>query len=519
MRLPRKVNFAALYLRKSRQDLKLEKLTNEDTLQAQRILMRNFLKDAPFPYHTFEEIVTGSSLEKRHEMKRIIEGIKQEKYDAIVVKDISRLSRGSQKDAGILYELLTQNEILIITPDRVINCTDENDLRMLRMELFLFHEEWQIIRGRMVSGRKAAAERGFFIGGPIPYGFQLDAKTKTLIPKEGEKEIVEQIFKWYTEDGFGYQRIADFLNQQQIPSPGGKQWLKTTVKRLLTNEKYAGFSIFGKTKLKGNKVKLQPKEQWTVAEMDDHLIDEELFKSAQERIQSIKVKHDPYLYKRVHPLSKLVKCSVCGKNMTKKHTKSYYTNVKGEKKTYALYMLSCCQGNISYERVLERIIDILKNFEELDEKLLLEKIQENVSVPKQEDHSLLAVEELQKRLEKLKKLRLRLYDDYAEEGIIDQDIYQTKNNQYVQQMEDIQAKIVGIQKKSEAIDMPFSINVAEFQSKIGSVLETFESLESPFQNELLHFIFDLVELTITHRTKGTRSNFELNVVLNLPFFQ
>ncbi|MDR7001321.1 DNA invertase Pin-like site-specific DNA recombinase [Neobacillus niacini] len=243
MRLPRKVNFAALYLRKSRQDLKLEKLTNEDTLQAQRILMRNFLKDAPFPYHTFEEFVTGSSLEKRHEMRMIIERIKQEKYDAIVVKDISRLSRGSQKEAGILFELLTQNEILIITPDRVINCTDENDLRMLRMELFLFHEEWQIIRGRMVSGRKAAAERGFFIGGPIPYGFQLDAKTKTLIPKEGEKEIVEQIFKWYTEDGYDYQRIADLLNRQQIPSPGGKQWLKTTVKRLLTNESMQDFQF------------------------------------------------------------------------------------------------------------------------------------------------------------------------------------------------------------------------------------------------------------------------------------
>ena len=47
--------------------------------------------------------------------------------------------------------------------------------------------------------------------------------------------------------GKGTQKIADDLNQKGIPSKRGGRWTATTIRGILTNEKYTGDVILQKT--------------------------------------------------------------------------------------------------------------------------------------------------------------------------------------------------------------------------------------------------------------------------------
>ncbi|MEW9672487.1 recombinase family protein [Ammoniphilus sp. 3BR4] len=520
MHLTQKVKFAALYLRRSRQDVKLEARTGENTLEAQRMAMKKFLSGACFPYHTFEEIASGSSLEKRREMQRIIEGIKREKYDAIIVKDISRLSRGSQQDAGILYKIIEDYEILIITPARVYDPKNESDLQMLRFEFFFYHEEFQAIKKRLTSGRQQAAERGFYIGGPIPYGWKVDQKTKTLIPDEEQKEIINLMYDLYLEGRYGFQKIADELNRRKIPSPKGVKWAKASVKRILSNERNIGLQVFGKRKMRGGKVKFQPKEQWTIVESNEPLVSEERFNRVQERLQDNKVSYLTDTHRRVHPLSKLIKCGACGRVMYKKHTKSYYTRKSDSVKTsYSFNILHCCKGSIKYDRVLRKLTDILEAYIDLDPEFLAERLDYHAHHQEETNQVQDLIIQLERRMEKIRQHRLTLYEEYAEKKSIDQFVYETKNKQYVEQIQELEKTLRETEAlKHEKTNDFLTINPSAFKKSIASILDTYESLEPHFQNELLHYVFKSIELHITRRTAGKESEFELDIVFDLNAF-
>lgn len=65
-----------------------------------------------------------------------------------------------------------------------------------------------------------------------------------VIPKQAE--IVKYIFAEVLS-GKGTQKVANDLNQKGIPSKRGGRWTATTIREILTNEKYTGDVLLQKT--------------------------------------------------------------------------------------------------------------------------------------------------------------------------------------------------------------------------------------------------------------------------------
>lgn len=64
---------------------------------------------------------------------------------------------------------------------------------------------------------------------------------------ESEAKIVRQIYGMFL-DGQTPSSIASFLTKQRVPTPAGKEkWQSSTVKSILTNEKYKGDALLQKT--------------------------------------------------------------------------------------------------------------------------------------------------------------------------------------------------------------------------------------------------------------------------------
>lgn len=76
----------------------------------------------------------------------------------------------------------------------------------------------------------------------LPYGFYYDGDEHVAIDNE-KTNVVKMIYRQYLS-GTSLGGIADFLYQQGIPSPTGKErWTQPVISDLLSNKKYIGTMV------------------------------------------------------------------------------------------------------------------------------------------------------------------------------------------------------------------------------------------------------------------------------------
>lgn len=184
---------------------------------------------------------------------------------------------------------------------------------------------------------------GEFIGAFPPYGYQKDPLCKNhLIPDEEAARIVQQIFRWYTQNGCSKEAIARTLNAKGIPNPTAyKQkkglpyhhpslhndglWQASSISSILSNEIYTGTMVQGKQETISYKVHRRrsiPKENW-VKVPGTHLP----IISSQEFLDARKIQQ---AHRRPaaqntspHTFSGLLYCNDCQKAMTRTISKHY----------------------------------------------------------------------------------------------------------------------------------------------------------------------------------------------------
>ncbi|MFX6334872.1 recombinase family protein, partial [Acinetobacter baumannii] len=71
---------------------------------------------------------------------------------------------------------------------------------------------------------------------------------------DDEIRIVNQIYRWFIDDGLVESDIAARLNAMLVKTDLGRQWTRATVHEVLTNEKYIGNNLYNRTSFKLKKV-------------------------------------------------------------------------------------------------------------------------------------------------------------------------------------------------------------------------------------------------------------------------
>lgn len=236
------------YLRKSRQDLELEAATGADTLARHRAQLKELAARLGLTIDaTYEEIVSGETIDARPMMQRLLREVEQNLWTGVLVVEIERLARGDSIDQGIVARAFKYSETLIITPNKIYDPTKEMDEEYMEFGLFMSRREFQTIRRRLTRGVQAARKEGKYTAGQPPLGY-----TKIKLPHEkgGTLQInpetaplARDIFNWYTEERLTISEITHRLNTLQ-PPPTGKanRWYNKRVSLLLRNPHYAGYT-------------------------------------------------------------------------------------------------------------------------------------------------------------------------------------------------------------------------------------------------------------------------------------
>lgn len=162
----------AIYLRKSRADIELEKYSKTDTLNRHRVILLNLAKAMGIDKEKidiYEEVVSGETIKEREKMQELLDNVEMKKYKAVFVVEVSRLSRGDKIDQGEITKILKYTNTLVVTPDKTYDLSNEKDEELFEDELTNSSKELKVTKKRLNRGRNSSVLEGKYVASVPPY--------------------------------------------------------------------------------------------------------------------------------------------------------------------------------------------------------------------------------------------------------------------------------------------------------------------------------------------------------------
>ena len=262
----------ALYARHSTQ-------LQDRSVPAQLDLAREFARrhGATVVEEFADEGISGAVLQDRPGIMALIKAAAHGDFQAVLIEDLSRVSR-DQADVATIYKLLFYHGVeLVSVTEGPIN------------------ELWVGFKGTMNAiylkdlsyktrrGQRAAVDNGGIPGGDR-YGYDVVPTTGAggrRAINEDEAAVVRRIFAEVAA-GRPYREVARALNADGIPSPKGSRWHASTLvgdrargRGILRNPIYRGRLEFGREKSVRNPVTgrrerhRQPESEWKIVDVPD----------------------------------------------------------------------------------------------------------------------------------------------------------------------------------------------------------------------------------------------------------
>lgn len=318
-----------MYLRKSRADLEAEARGEGDTLARHRTQLLDYARKTGLSVGAiYEEVVSGETIAARPQMQRLLSEVEAGMWQAVLVVEISRLARGDTSDQGIVANTFKYSGTLIVTPSKVYDPDNESDEEYFEFGLFMSRREYKMINRRLKAGRLASMREGKYVGSVPPFGYEIiklkGEKGNSLRPVPEQAAIIQRIYREFLS-GRSQNAIAEGLNQDGILSARGKLWTVASIRDILRNAHYAGYTSSGFRPLKkvmrdGKLISTRPKNLELTLYPGRHegLISPEDYEKTLAILRTHKAPPIPKIHGASNALSGLLLCDQCGKKMQRR---------------------------------------------------------------------------------------------------------------------------------------------------------------------------------------------------------
>lgn len=309
----RDVKYVGAYLRKSRGD-------EDKALEKHRKDLTDLAARHGWTVEWYEEIGSSDSIDFRPEIQRLLRDVQSDLYDAVLVMDLDRFSRGDLSDQARWRHAFESTRTLIVTPTNVYDLAQDQTALLADIEGMFARFEYKMIAKRLRQGKVTGAKLGRWTNGPAPMPYRYDAATKLLVVVPDQLTIYEHIKRRFLDNVPPY-KIAVDLNQQGVKSAKGGKWQPSTIHRLLLSEVHLGRVVMNKTAgsahsdRKTKPYRRRDRDEWIISEGGHQPV-----KTPEEHARILAICERRKLIKRrarsgQHVLSGIVRCGLCGATM------------------------------------------------------------------------------------------------------------------------------------------------------------------------------------------------------------
>lgn len=404
----------------------------------------------------------------RPDFERLINDCKNGKINLVLCKSQSRFSRDMEVIERYLHNKFIEWGVRFVSIIDNADTSIESNKKSRQINGLI--NEWYLddLSQNIRKSLKNKREDGLFMGSFASYGYDRDEDGHKLVVDPVAAEVVKKIFKMYA-DGYGYHRICEYLNNNNIPprsvykrQKGSKfvchscdydkvRWNPDTVAQILRNEVYIGNLVQGKTtyvSYKNHKEKAVPKKDWCrVENTHEAIIDIDTWN----KVQSILGTHTRNTkHGQINYFTRKVYCSCCGKAFmrnvysvkTEKTGKRAYLQCKGNKKFHICPNNKAIRMDSLEEILLNAVNDLLDNY--YDKNNLKELYNQRCEQDTDNARTIKALEkekeELNKKISNNKTYYRNLFEEKVK-GVISEDMFQMMSKDYFKEIENMMSRI------------------------------------------------------------------------------
>ena len=185
-----------------------------------------------------DEGISGTSVKKREEFKRMIRHCRQKKIDLILTKSISRFARNTVDCLNYIRALKELGIAVYFEKENINTLSSDSELIITLMGAFAQSESESMSANIKWGKRQAMREGKAIIQYTWLYGFVKGPDGNPEIVPE-QAEVVRRMYQSILA-GQSLRMIQDWLVAENIPYYPGRHWRVGTIRSILSNEKYCG---------------------------------------------------------------------------------------------------------------------------------------------------------------------------------------------------------------------------------------------------------------------------------------
>lgn len=489
-----------IYIRLSKEDEEKEKYSESESVQNQRTLLMQYIKENKFNFvaEYVDDGVSGTSFD-RPAFNKMIDDIEQGKINMVITKDLSRLGRNYVQSGYYTETYFPEHNVRYIAIlDNIDTALDSANNDIAPFKSILNEMYAKDTSKKINSVLQSKRNNGEYLG-TAPYGYKKDPENKYhLIIDEEAANVVKLIYEKYLA-GFGTMQIADYLSKKKIPIPsdynkrkrGTKSltyglWQQSTVRFILSNEIYTGTVIQGKRKkvsFKSKKFINLPEEDWVKVEnMHEAIISKEDFERAKKVIEATKgsrVVQNDYLFKG------LLRCYDCGGYIGIR-SPDKNGNIYGRCQRYGRFgkFDVCSPHNFNYQVFEEKILEVLRQVcKEYKNKKKLEEIAKQTKSKQSQEFDIKSqINSFKQNIEKeTRKLEVMYEDRLA--GIISLEEYMKNSNRIKEIVKNYEQAIKELEQELSGEN-----NKDKNERRLDNLVEEFLKIKNPTKEIIREFI-------------------------------
>lgn len=351
---------------------------DHDDIPMQRIECQNFVdrqEDWKITEEFYEKRISGYkvSSEKRDAIMQIKEAALAGKFDVLLVFMFDRLGRRDDETPFVVQWFATHGIRVWSVKEGEQRFDNHVDKLLNYIRFWQASGESEKTSIRVRTRQQQMVLAGEYRGGLIPFGFdavnlgRVNKKGKPvrdLVRNEEEAAIKAQIYHMIVDEGYGGNRIANWLNERGIKTKRGTTlWRATSVRAMIGNPIDRGQMHLGET----------------LSEPIDELriIDDYYYYKAIEIIEergkyNAERRRSPARINVGGLLTGIIYCGECSQRLSINHTHKVVETVSGPR-DYLRNVYRCyrklnarvtCEGQSTYnaERIEETVLSVVRSF-------------------------------------------------------------------------------------------------------------------------------------------------------------
>lgn len=390
----------------------------------------------------FDEGITGTKKDKRSGLLQMISDCERQQIDFIITKSISRFARNTTDCLELVRKLLNLGIPIYFEKENLNTGSMESELMLSILSSMAEGESTSISENSKWSTQKRFQNGTYIISYP-PYGYDNVNGEMVIVPEQAA--VIKRIFSEILA-GKGIDAISTELNKDGILSKKGGKWHPSTIRGIVSNEKYTGDVIFQKTYTDSgfNRHKNNgQRDQYMMQNHHEAIVSHETFETAAamiaQRAKEKGITKGDEKYQKRYALSGKIICGECGATFRRRIHSS----------THQKYPAWCCNTHLSdttkcsmlyvKESAIELAFITMMNKLIFGRKLILKPLLEALRTTSK-DSNLLKIKELEKQLLKNSEQKETLMRLMAQ-GYLDPALFNKEKNELMMQADGYHTEI------------------------------------------------------------------------------